>query len=120
MKTSEIFQRIFETDLTDDELEIIEMLEESFTDITPENIAGYIPIDEYFGLIREFFPNKQSISSQDIKIYIKQFLSNDSESDLLFLDGLNSLAECLYKYGGNDDLKSFEIWFNKKIKEIQV
>lgn len=120
MKASEVFQRIFETDLTDDELEIIELLEESFTDITPENSSDYIPIEKYFGLIKDSFPNKQSINSQNIKIYIKQFLSNNSESDLLFLDGLNSLAECLNKYGGDDDLKSFEIWFNEKIKAIKV
>jgi hypothetical protein len=120
MKTSEIFQRIFETDLTDVELETIELLEESFTDITPENSTDYLPIDKYFALIGDLFPYKQSIKSQEIRMYIKQLLLNDSKSDLLFLDGLNSLAECLDKYGGNDDLKSFEIWFNEKIKAINA
>lgn len=120
MKTSQIFQKILESDLSDYELEIIELLEESFADITPENSPDYITIEGYFTKIKNLLTNKPSISSDDIRIYIKDSLSRNSESDLLFLDGLNSLAECLIKYGGRDDLKSFEIWFNEKIKSERV
>ena len=116
MKTSQIFQKILESDLSDHELEIIELLEESFADITPENSSDYITIESYFTEVKKLLSNMPSISSNDIKIYIKDYLSRNSESDLLFLDGLNSLTECLMKYGGRDDLKSFEMWFNEKIK----
>ena len=120
MNTSQIFQKLFESDLSGSELEIIGLLEESFTDITPENSADYITVEDYFISVKNLFKNKSSINSNDIRIYIKELISKKSESDLLFLDGLNSLAECLMKYEGRDDLNSFEIWFNKKIKSLKA
>lgn len=120
MKTSQIFQKLFEYNLSESEFEIIELLEESFTDITPENSSDYITIEDYFIRVKNLLRDKPLINSNDIKIYIKEHLSNSSESDLLFLDGLNSLSECLIKYGGSDDLNSFEIWFNDKTKALGV
>jgi hypothetical protein len=118
MKTSELFQRLVESNLTNIELETIELLEESFTDISLENQSDYISIEEYFKKIKKIFPDRKIISSNEIINHIKTAILNNDYTDLLFLDGLNSLAECLIKYGGNDDLKSFENWVNVKVKEI--
>lgn len=120
MKTSQFFQKIFEAGLSDSELEIFELLEESFISITPENSSDYIMIGDYFESIKALLLHKPLITSNDIKIYIKDFLLKNTNPDLLFLDGLNSLAECLLKYGGKDDLNSFEIWLNERMVSLHL
>jgi replication-associated recombination protein RarA len=118
MKTSEIFQRIVESNLSGIELETIELLEDSFADITKENQSDYMSIENYFNAVKQIFPNNKTISSNDLKNYVKEIISNYDDTDLLFFDGLNSLSECLIKYGGNDDLKFFEDWFYDRVRKV--
>ncbi|WP_127019792.1 hypothetical protein [Flagellimonas beolgyonensis] len=117
MKTSSIFEKLEELGFSDFELEIFNLLEESFTDLTPEKSNDYLTIDEYFGLVRKIYPAKEQITSHKLTNYIRQ--SRERGEDLLFLDGLSSLAKCLKCYGGKDNLKAFEDWFLNKINKIE-